>query len=246
MVVFKRAAKELDINCRHSGALTGHDRYARRIPFRILEYLRDQLVLQNGNPAGRKRIWRMTKSCVRKLLSIISIPQLVVVNYNGDRLRINSEVIQDAMIPITYRFKNRSQLWELHDNLQIPQWFIIPLGGHRIHGQEMLLMALERCALGSRLIDMQQKYHIYHSVIGKALHYFALWMQDNWGYLIHDNNEFWMPYLRTSCEAIRNKLLDHYDVEVDEIGDGEDGFLIAQFIDCIIIPSSRTGGGGGP
>ena len=183
MVVFKRAAKELDINCRHSGALTGHDRYARRILFRILEYLRDQLVLQNGNPAGRKRIWRMTKSCVRKLLSIISIPQLVVVNYNGDRLRINSEVIQDAMIPVTYRFKNRSQLWELHDNLQIPQWFIIPLGGHRIHGQEMLLMALERCALGSRLIDMQQKYHIYHSVIGKALHYFALWMQDNWGYL---------------------------------------------------------------
>ena len=243
MVVFKRAAEELDINCRHSGALTGHDRYARRILFRILEYLRDQLVLQNGNPAGRKRIWRMTKSCVRKLLSIISIPQLVVVNYNGDRLRINSEVTQDAMIPIKYRFKNRSQLWELHDNLHIPQWFIIPLGGHRIHGQEMLLMALERCALGSRLIDMQQKYHIYHSVIGKALHNFALWMQDNWGYLIHDNNEFWMPYLRTSCEAIRNKLLDHYDVEVDEIGDGEDGFLIAQFIDCIIIPSSRTGGG---
>ena len=244
MVVFKRAAKEIDINCRHSGALTGHDRQTRRMLLRILQYLRDQLALHHGNQPARKRLWRMTRSCVRKLLSIISIPQLIFVTYNGDRLRIDSEVIQEAMIPITYRFKNRLQLWELHNNLQIPQWFTIPLGGHRIHGQEMLLMALERCALGTRLINMQQKYHIYHSVIGKALHYFALWMQDNWGYLIHDNTEFWLPYLRPSCEAIRTKLLDHYDVEVDEIGDDEDGFLIAQFIDCIIIPSSRTGGGG--
>ena len=187
----------------------------------------------------------MTKSCIIKLLSIVSIPQLIFVAYNRNRLRIDSEVIQEAMTPLTYRFKNRLQLWELYDNRRIPQWLTMHLGGHRTHGQEMFLMAFERCALGTRLIDMQQKYHIFHSFLGKALHYIALWMQGNWGYLIYDNNEFWIPYLRTSCLAIRSKLLDHYDVEVDEIGDSEDGFLIAQFIDCIIIPSSRSGGGGG-
>lgn len=108
MVVFKRAAKELDINCRHSGALNGHDRNSRRILLMILQRLRDQLQQQNGNQAAVKRIWRMTKSCIKKLLSIISIPRLIFVAYNGCRLRIDSEVIQNAMIPITYRFKNRS------------------------------------------------------------------------------------------------------------------------------------------
>ena len=111
------------------------------------------------------------------------------------------------------------------------------------HGEYPNVVRLVAKESNVLLIDMQQKYHIIHSVISIALHHFALWMQDNWGYLIHDNTEFWLPYLRTSCEAIRTKLLDHYDVEVDEIVDDGHGFLIAQFIDCIIIPSSRTGGG---
>ena len=140
----------------------------------ILQRLRDQLQQQNENQAAVKRIWCMTKSCIRKLLSIISIPRLIFVAYNGGGLRIDSELIQNAMIPITYRFKNRSQLWELYNNLQIPQWFILPQGGHRINGEEKLLMALERCAPGTRLIDMQQKYHIFHSTIGKTTHHFAL------------------------------------------------------------------------
>lgn len=64
----------------------------------------------------------------------------------------------------------------------------------------------------------------------------AAWMQDNWGYL-HDNVAFWVPYLDESCNAIKRKLSEEYNVEVD------DGFCIAQFIDCVVIPSSRVGGG---
>lgn len=245
MVIMKRAAKELDINRRHSGALSGNDRSRKKLLMRIFNLLMIQHgeLVQIGNLATARRIWRMIRICLRNLLHCVSIPMYDVIAYNGERVRIDSESIQDAMIAVTYRFKSRQQLRELYIHLQIPEWIILPAGGHRIHGEEVLLMSLERCALGTRLVDMQLKYHIYHSVIGKALHFFAEWMQNNWGYLIHDNNEFWIPYLAASCEAIRQKLSDQYDVEVDEIGENEDGFRIAQFIDCMIIPSSRTGGG---
>ena len=65
---------------------------------------------------------------------------------------------------------------------------------------------------------------------------FAEWMQNNWGSLFHDNIDFWVPYLAESCEAIKNKMDKHYDIQ-------DERFCIAQFIDCIVIPSSRTGGG---
>jgi hypothetical protein len=97
-------------------------------------------------------------------------------------------------------------------------------------------MTLERCALGTRLIDMQQKHHVYHSIIGRATHMFAKWMQDNWGYLIHDNIDFWVPYLAESYEAIKQKVDEHYNVQVDERPNSE------THIDCVVIPGNRTGG----
>ena len=209
----------------------------------VLERLREEHVAVAGNPGAVRRIWRMVKMCVRNLISILIIPEHIKVRYNGERLRIDSESIQDAMIGVTYRFKNRQQLRELHTCLQIPEWFRLPDGGHKIHGEELLLIALERCANGIRLIDLQQKYHIYHAVIGKALHVFASWMQDNWGYLIHDNTEFWTPYLEASCNAIMRKMSEQYDVEVEGMDDEGRGFKIAIFIDCMIIASDRTGGG---
>jgi hypothetical protein len=126
---------------------------------------------------------------------------------------------------------------------QIPEWFRLPDGGHKIHGEEPVLIALEKCANGTCLIDLQQKYHIYQAVIGKALHVFASWMQDNWGYLIHDNTEFWTPYLEAFCNAIMRKTSEQYEVEVEGMDDMGRGFRIALFIDCMIIASDRTGGG---
>lgn len=91
------------------------------------------------------------------------------------------------------------------------------------------MIALERCANGTRLIDLQQKFHIHHDVIGKALHEIASWMQNNWGYLIHDNTEFWAPYLEASCNAIMRKMSEQYDVDVEGMDDLGRGFRIAFF-----------------
>ena len=62
---------------------------------------------------------------------------------------------------------------------------------------------LEPCALGSRLFDLQNKYHRNHASIGIAIKYFCDWMQVHWGYLLHDHLEF---YLSASRDAIVNKL----------------------------------------
>jgi hypothetical protein len=218
MVIMKRASKELDINRRHSSALTGNERVMNKLLMEILERLQlqrdDQILL--GNPAGVRRIWRMTRIRIHNLIACVTIPHYVIIEYNGERLRINSRSISDAMIAVTYRFKTRQQLRDIFTHFQIPLWFRLPSGGHKLHGEEVLLMTLERCALGTRLIDMQQKYHVYHSIIGRATHMFAKWMQDNWGYLIHDNIDFWVPYLAESCEAIKQKVDEHYNVQVDE------------------------------
>jgi hypothetical protein len=40
-------------------------------------------------------------------------------------------------------------------------------------GEEVLLLVLERCALGTRLVDMQMKYRRNHAALGRAIHIFA-------------------------------------------------------------------------
>jgi hypothetical protein len=49
----------------------------------------------------------------------------------------------------------------------------------------------------------------------------------SWSYLIHDNTEFWIPYLEASCNATLRKMSEHYDVEVEGIVDQGRGFQIA-------------------
>lgn len=122
-------------------------------------------------------------------------------------------------------------------------WVVLPGTHNRFRGEELLLMTLEMCAKGVRLIDLSMKYNLDHFIIGKGINYLASFMQNNWAYLIRDNFEFWHIYLRQCCNAIRNKLIDHYDLNVNKVGDIDDGFLICAFIDCNLIPITRTGGG---
>lgn len=157
MVILKRASKEIDINRRHSSALTGNERHLKKLLVEILKRLQLQRddQIQQANHAGVRRIWRLTKICMRRLIACVTILRYVIIEYGGERLRIDSESISDAMIPVTYRFKTRQQLRDLFIFFDLPQWFRLPSGGHKLHGEEVLLMALERCALGTRLIDMQ-------------------------------------------------------------------------------------------
>jgi hypothetical protein len=64
-------------------------------------------------------------------------------------------------------------------------------------------------------------------------------MNENWGYLLRDNFEFWVENLEESRDAIKAKMLSQYDYDVDaNMAD----FLVLLFIDCTIIPSWGANG----
>lgn len=115
----------------------------------------------------------------------------------------------------------------------------------------MILIFLERCALGTRLVDLQAKYHIAHYLCGQIITWFSQWIQDHWIWLIRDNLAYWFEpangqpngqsLAEISANAVRNKLISHYGQTIDPVG--PDGFKLAFFIYCMITESSRTAGG---
>ena len=109
------------------------------------------------------------------------------------------------------------------------------------HREELILTVLERCALGARLLDFQNKYHRNQAAIDKAISFFCTWMQEHWGYLLHDHLNFWQPYLKESRDAIAIKLRDFYHDRELDIDD--DTFRVKSFIDCVIIGTCRPGKG---
>jgi hypothetical protein len=109
----------------------------------------------------------------------------------------------------------------------------------RDNWEEVLLSALERYELGTRLVDMQMKYRRNQAALGKAIHFFYRWLQERWGNLIYDNLAFWKPYLRESSDAIALKLRDYYpEIKIDL-----ENFFVTGFVEYVIFATCIRGGG---
>lgn len=251
MVSQKRDSKRLDVTVRHTLALTGTDKHSIRIIFKafhIINRVYNALInLGNLHAAQIARVYLVR--LYARYDQIIMVRITNKVRPGRIRLTIDSVQIVDGMIQTCYRFKSRAQLHALYDGFQIETllavdgWVTIPGIGNRFRGQELLLLSLERCAKGTTLIELSQKYGHDHSIIGRGINFFANWMQLNWVYLIRDNLVFWRPYLRNCANAIRNKLIKQYHLAINEVGSLEDPFLIAFLIDCTLVEVTRTGGG---
>ena len=207
MVVAKKDSKSLDVNCRHSLVLTGMDRHkmstSKKLYLRLVRV--HNLFLANNDEESALAIRGYIEQAIGCYKEASTVPQRTYVRYAGERLRLNSELIDDALIGANYRFKSRDQLRRLYVGFQIPDFFTIPDTGYRFNGEELLLISIERCALGSRLFDLQMKYHVQHTIISRGINFFTNWMNDNWGYLLRDNLKFWRAYLEGSVMAIKKK-----------------------------------------
>jgi hypothetical protein len=185
-----------------------------------------------GNDVDARRVRRFIRRAIEEYVNISTVPRKIHIQYAGDS-RIDSPEIQDGMIAADRRFKTRNQLTRLAVGFDLPAFFVLPCGGYRFHGEELLLIALERCSFGERYLDLQQKYKIHYETICRGANYFAEWMRENWGYLLRDNLEFWSECQEESKDAIKAKMLLHYYFDV-EAHDQEE-FKVSMFIDCTTV-----------
>jgi hypothetical protein len=153
-VKVKRDTKSLDINIHHTLALNGRDRHKILVIREVLHQLYVQYTTHIGNnnlvAAAVTRIFIAAAMTRYRNVSTVEITHPIC--YGGDRYRFNSPLLQPGMIAATYRFKNVAQLRQLRECLQLPEWFINPHDRCRFNCEELLLIVLEPCALGTRLI----------------------------------------------------------------------------------------------
>ena len=91
-----------------------------------------------NDEVNARLIWLMTKHALNLYISVATVRVPVYVQYVGERIRIDSESLDDAMIPATYRFRDRAQLRLLYIRLRIPAEITLPNRSGRIHGEELL------------------------------------------------------------------------------------------------------------
>ena len=139
--------------------MSGNDRHKMRFLKGILTNLlalHEEFVANDDHMSARM-VLRYTRIIFAGYDSISTVEIDHPINYVRDRLRF--DVLAIGMIATTYRFMSVSQLRELKDGLQIPDRMVNPLDRSVYDGEELLLLVLECCALGTRLIDLQNKYH---------------------------------------------------------------------------------------
>ena len=73
--------------------------------------------------------WLEARQCIPRVIdyynSYATLQQRTYVRYQGDRIRINSVVLDDSPIGAHYRFKSREQLLRLYVSIRIPTTSVI-------------------------------------------------------------------------------------------------------------------------
>lgn len=106
-----------------------------------------------------------------------------------------------------FRFQSIEQLQRLKNGFEFPE------GKIRIHSyvfeaEEIIMIALFRLAHPSDWLSVSVHFpQRAITELSKAYYWFLDFLIVNWGYLLLNNMEFWVPYLPGSAEAIRGKFL---------------------------------------
>ena len=141
-----------------------------------------------------------------------------------------------------FRFQSFDQLRRLAKGFGFPEGEIICKKGYRATAEEIILISLTRLSFPCRWEDMYERFPGRKAQAMQIFFYYFLdFMCNNWGYLLVNNMEYWLPHLEQSKNAIEKKLanLHHVDWRL-RFQPGE--FKYCCFIDNTIIAFSRPGG----
>jgi hypothetical protein len=144
-----------------------------------------------------------------------------------------------------FRFHSPEDLLRFSRGFGFPD--VVRIQRYRFISDEIVLIGLSRLAYPLRWSDIQERFPgKCQKAMQLAFKYFLDFCIVNWGYLILNNRDYWVPHMVEQADAIRVKLANLswqnwrlFYPAADQPG----GFNIFAFIDNTMIAMSRPGGG---
>ena len=143
-----------------------------------------------------------------------------------------------------FRFRSPKDMKRLLDGFKLPE--SIRIKTYRFSGEEILMISLIRLSYPARWIDVQHHFPgRSRQALQAAFYWFLDFMIQQWGYLLLNNREYWLPKMNDSADAIRCKLATLPTINYRQFhppSHEPHGFSIFAFIDNTMIAMSRPGG----
>jgi len=177
-----------------------------------------------------------------ELIDQIALPfDVKKVDFGTSKRRGHSVTIDawdDRRVPEDFRVDTKVELWDLFACFQFPdkmksKW------GHKFTGEEVFLFGMYRLCnvfkLQNQIVTDVFGFH-YAQLASECFHCFLHFMVTNWGYLLTNNFDFWVPHLQSCSASIRFKAIEKGVTFPRE-------FNIFGFTDNTMNSSCRPGGG---
>jgi hypothetical protein len=113
-------------------------------------------------------------------------------------------------VPEDFRVDTHFELWELFERFQFPAK-MISKSRHTFTGEEVFLFGMYRLCNVTKLSNETIAHrfgYVHRSQASECFHCFLSFMVNNWGYLLTNNFDFWVPYLRECALSIRLKCIE--------------------------------------
>ena len=154
-------------------------------------------------------------------------------------------IANDITMSEQIRFLSIDQLNQFKRCFLFPEE-VITVKRYRFSSEEIILISLTRLSFPNRWKDLYPWFPGRKRWALKcAFYWFINYMVYEWGYLLLNNLEFWLPYFAESAEKIRLKLANlnyqawrQYHRPSNEVN----GFRYALFIDNTMFAFCRPGG----
>jgi len=211
---------------------------------KVVEFeMKKMIALVRGHKVGMSAIRRLRtlrQYLFLRYLESTTLPFNVKTEDIGGEVRGRAATIdgwEDIRVPEDFRVDTKQELRSLYAGFQFPDKVVTP-SRHVFTGEECFLFGLYHLCnitkFDNEIIKIRFGFtKVLASFCFKA---FLSHMINNWGYLLTNNMDFWVPTMRGCSNAINEKCME-YGLDMG------DNFNICGFTDNTMNSSCRPGGG---
>jgi hypothetical protein len=198
-----------------------------------------------NNAMKKNRLLKLFRLLLQELRSIFLIENVPNQRRHPKHPSVTVYDIDPHVFSQHFRFRSPESILELIRGFRLPD--LIRVNGYKFTAQEVVMISLARLAYPLRWCDVlllfpgRKRWSCQ-----RAFYWFLDFMIKNWGYLILNNRDFWVPYFQQSADAIRVKLSELPNESYRLFyppADQPGGFSVFGFIDNTMLAMCRPGGG---